>query len=54
VGAKSMAHARSMAPHHTADDISQIKQKFEKIFLIKDKEEAILKQYLHEKIEVFA
>jgi hypothetical protein len=54
VGAKSMARAKSMAPDHTANDIMQIKQKFWKIFSVKDIDEAIWKQDLEKKIEFFA
>ncbi len=42
-------HSKSMAPDHTANDIMQIKQKFEK-FVIKNKDEAIRKQDLEKNI----
>ncbi len=54
VGAKSMARAKSMAPDHTANDIMQIKQKYWKIFFVKDIDEAIWKQDLEKKMEFFA
>ncbi len=53
VGAKSMARAKSMAPDHTANDIMQIKQKFWKIFSVKDIDGAIWKQDLEKKIWFF-
>ncbi len=43
-----------MAPDHNANDIMQIKQKYLKIFFVKDIDKAIWKQDLEKKIEFFA